>query len=79
MRDAVPEETIKGGAPGNNADLPPPPPPPPLSYLTPWAPFCRDTKDTLVVTKCGAEAIAFLKVASLDRVDLSHLIKGVFL
>ena len=25
----------------------------------------RDTKDTLVVTQCGAEAIAFLKVGSL--------------
>jgi ATP/ADP translocase len=26
----------------------------------------RDTKDTLVVTQCGAEAIAFLKVRLLD-------------
>lgn len=25
----------------------------------------RDTKDTMVVTQCGAEAIAFLKVSSL--------------
>ena len=30
----------------------------------------RDTKDTLVVTQCGAEAIAFLKVSnSTDRLD----------
>jgi TLC ATP/ADP transporter len=27
----------------------------------------RDTKDTLVVTQCGAEAIAFLKVRTLSR------------
>jgi len=26
----------------------------------------RDTKDTLVVTQCGAEAIAFLKVSMVD-------------
>jgi AAA family ATP:ADP antiporter len=26
----------------------------------------RDTKDTLVVTQCGAEAIAFLKVRTFD-------------
>jgi hypothetical protein len=28
----------------------------------------RDTKDTLVVTQCGAEAIAFLKVSSCEIV-----------
>lgn len=27
----------------------------------------RDTKDTLVVTQCGAEAIAFLKVSVIER------------
>jgi hypothetical protein len=27
----------------------------------------RDTKDTLIVTQCGAEAIAFLKVRTRDK------------
>ena len=33
----------------------------------------RDTKDTLVVTQCGAEAIAFLKVSSCEIVILCYL------
>lgn len=33
----------------------------------------RDTKDTLVVTQCGAEAIAFLKVSSSIWELMHHL------
>jgi ATP/ADP translocase len=32
----------------------------------------RDTKDTLVVTQCGAEAIAFLKVSSMIPLQMRH-------
>jgi hypothetical protein len=35
----------------------------------------RDTKDTLVVTQCGAEAIAFLKVSSCEIVMLCYVVK----
>jgi hypothetical protein len=34
----------------------------------------RDTKDTLVVTQCGAEAIAFLKVRSIISIALAHVV-----
>lgn len=30
----------------------------------------RDTKDTLIVTQCGAEAIAFLKVRTIQHVSI---------
>ena len=32
----------------------------------------RDTKDTLVVTQCGAEAIAFLKVSYMIPLQMRH-------